>query len=124
MPRDAATELADYLANHVGSHLRAAAFYDENDFSLLYIKDELEELYTEDELEKIAEYMRREVRRSHAERVFKMGEFRCTLWGYEDGIVLHFPQGGSKGTILTLEAEAATRFNEFVRECAERIYDG
>lgn len=123
MPRDAAIELVEYLSNRAGSHLRACAYYDETDYSILYLKDELDQQYTERELEKIADHMRQKVRRSRAERLFKMGEFRCSLLGYEDGLVLHFPQGGSKGTIITLEAAAASNFNTFTSEFAERIYD-
>lgn len=122
MPRNAAQNLIRYLERRAGSHLRAAAFYTESDYSILYIKDDVDRKYSEREFERIADRMRSDIRPHRAEQTFELGEFNCSLWAFEKGVVIHFPQGSSKGTIITLEPEAARQFKDFIGDCAERIY--
>jgi len=123
MERAAAKQLVDYLASRAGDMVRAVAFYTGDDYEILYIKDEIRAKYTEAEIERVADLLRAEPRRSRVESTFEMGEFRCSLLAFGDGIVMHFPQGGGTGTLVTLEVDAARQFSQFAAECAGRIYD-
>jgi hypothetical protein len=116
-------EVAEWLSDSAGSFVRCAARYDELDVDILYMKPAVKALYSEREIQRIADAMRAEPRQSEMEGLLEMGQFNCSLWGFQDGIVLHFPKGERSGTVITLEAGIASQFNEFAEECAARIYD-
>lgn len=119
-----AEALVNYLSDRGGTMVRSAVYYDEEQVEMLYMREDVQERYTEREIERIADMLRQEERRSKLERLFDLGDFQCSLFGFRNGIVMHFPEGGSRGTLVSLDAQAATQFNEFAEECARRIYGG
>lgn len=117
-----AEALVRYLSDRGGSMVRSAIYYDEETIEMLYMRDDVQEQYTERDVERIANMLRQEKRRPKLEELFELGEFHCSLFGFRDGIVMHFPQGPSRGTLVSLDAQASAQFNEFAAECAARVY--
>ncbi len=122
MVSNRARDLVDFLQRRSGDELRSAAYYDADSYELLYHDDAIDRSYSEADLEQIAERMRSEVRRSRAERLFDLGGFDCNVLCFREGLVFHFPMGGERGTVISLEITAARDLHEFIAECNEYVY--
>lgn len=120
MVDDMHRELVAYLRSQAGDYLRGVATYDSEEYSVVYLRDDLRTQHFKSELDRMYEYLSRESR-VREQRAFPFGSLDGTLRLFEDAIVLHYPGTQERGTVITLDPEVGRNLTEFMRECEERI---
>ena len=120
MDEDTHNRLITYLRDHVDSSLRGVSVYDQDDYDIIYIRDDLRSKRVRSEVDQMIDRLRQETR-AREQRSFPFGGLTGTLRSFEDAMVMHFPHTQDRGTLITLESEVGRDLNTFMHECEKRI---
>lgn len=112
----AASRLVEYLINAAGEYLRGVVHYTEDDYRVLYLREDLESVYSEDDLTETFDYWRRR-RDDQRGPPFSLGNLHCTAQFFDDALLFHFTQGSDVGTVVTLDPAAGRDVTAFIGEC-------
>lgn len=96
--------------------------YEEDDWSALYIRNDVATERLRDTVADIIERTREARALVREEDYEELGEKTATTEVHESGVILHFPQGDQRGIIISLDREAARRLTAFVSQCATIIH--
>lgn len=113
------TELLSYLEETAGEYLRGVVWYEDDEYEIHYIRDDLRTRRLRSEVDKMIDRLRRESR-SGERRSFSLGEVNGIVRSFEEAMVMHFPSTQGRGTVVTLEPEVARQLNTFIGSCLER----
>lgn len=113
-------ELITYLRSQAGDYLRGVATYNAEEYSVLYLRDDLRTQHFETDLDKIHDRLRYESR-AREQRAFPFGPLDGTVRLFEEAMVLHYPHTQERGTVITLDPEVGRDLAAFMRECEKRI---
>lgn len=106
----------------VGGALRAVAAYDERDYELEYIRDDVGRRYSAAELEAVFEELALAGRdRDYLEGIFHAGRIECSILGFEDALMFHFVTDGGAGRLVTVDRDVEFDLDEFVEACRAAI---
>lgn len=120
MSPEAADELAAFLRDQVGDNLRSIAYYDDGDYEVVYLRDDVADQYTENEQERVGRDVRLEsVAKGHQEDLYVHGSLQCTVRVFEDAVEMHFAFEDGTGVTAALDAESLTAQRTFVGRCLE-----
>lgn len=115
-------DLVEYLEDRAGDYLRSVVHYEEADYEVLYLRDDVAEQYTEEKIEKVIQELKFEAMESNfQEQLYVHGGLGCTLRVFEKAVELHFPYDGYEGAAVALDPEAAQQLHSFVNDCLEQI---
>ena len=114
------TDLVSYLQDRADDHLRGVLRYDENTTDVLYLREDLRGSRIQSQFDRIVRRVKPESA-PEEERSFPFGDLYVTVRRFEEAILLHFPQGPARGTIVALEPDAARDLNRFTTECLRWI---
>lgn len=114
--------LARYLDDRVDDLLRGVAHYREDEFEVVYLRDDIREQRHHDEVEQMLNRIKHEVS-AKEEQSFPFGHLHATLRVFDETIFLHFPIENQTGVVVALEPEVAQSLNSFVGDCLDHIYD-
>lgn len=114
------TELTPYLKKTAGEYLRGVVWYQDDEYDIQYIRDDLRTQRFKAEVDKMITRLRRESRLGER-RAFPFGEVNAIVRSFDEAMVMHFPHTQSRGTVVTLDPEVARQLNTFIGSCLERI---
>ena len=112
-------ELVSYLKETAGDYLRGIVWYDGDEYEIRYIRDDLRTRRLQSDVDKMIDRLRGESR-SRERRSFPFGEVNGTVRSFEEAMVMHFPSTQGRGTVVTLDPDAARQLNTFIGSCLER----
>lgn len=105
------------MKDQAGDSYRAAFCYDADDWSAIYVREELRTESLKESIPDAAERAReREAILTEADYP-PLGETTATTELHEDGVLIHFREGENSGTVISLGRDAARRLAGFVTEC-------
>ncbi|WP_459881305.1 hypothetical protein [Halorubrum gandharaense] len=114
--------LHEYLKEEAGDSYRTAVHYDADDWDAIYGRPDLPP-------EELRDIVSTAVKRARAERALipeseypRLGRTHATTEVHENGVVIHLPEDGTKGTLISLDRSAASRLTEFVGTCSEIVH--
>ncbi|QLG63043.1 hypothetical protein [Halorarum salinum] len=116
----ASVDLVRYLQAKAGEYHRGTIRYDGAETDVLYLRDDLREERLLSEIDRMLKRLRPEAS-SKEERSFPFGDLHATVRIFDDAIILHFPRGVDRGTVVSLAPETARDLNTFIGECTRRI---
>lgn len=114
--------LARYLNDRVDDLLRGVAHYQEDEFTVVYLRDDIRKQRHHDEVEQMLSRIKHEGS-AKEEQSFPFGHLHATLRIFDETIFLHFPIENQTGVVVALEPEVAQSLNSFVGDCLDHIYD-
>lgn len=118
MTKDKAVELSGFLEHKVDDYLRSVIHYEDYDYSVVYIRDDVAEQYSEGEVEDIAkELFWDSFSTPHQESLYPHGGLQCTIRCIESAVKMYFPHSERAGTAVAMEAQAAEELYSFVGDC-------
>lgn len=118
--RDTHRNLISFLKDTAGEYLRGIAVYDTNGYESLYVRDDVRAEHFESEVDRMMDRLRQESRvRDH--RDFPFDDLNGSVRSFGEALVMHFPHGQERGTVITLDPGVARQLNTFMAECVQRI---
>lgn len=114
--------LAQYLNDRVDDLLRGVAHYQEDEFKVEYLRDDIREQRHRDEVTQMLNRIKKEGT-AEEEQSFPFGHLHTTLRVFDEAIFMHFPIERETGVVVTLEPQVAQSLNSFVGDCLDHIYD-
>ena len=109
--------LVRLINDQAGENFRGAFRYDENDWSVLYVRDDLA---TPDLQTVVPPLIQRA--REHEPIVREadydgLGVHRASVSVHAEAVLVHIREGTQSGTVVTLDTEVARNISEFVTQC-------
>lgn len=83
---------------------------------MLYLRTDLREERLSSQIGRMLTRLRPEASSSE-ERSFPFGDMHATVRLFDAAIVLHFPTGHNRGTVVSLAPEVARELDTFVGDC-------
>ena len=114
--------LSTYLNERVDDLLRGVAHYQQDEFEVVYLRDDIRERRHREEVDKMLTRIKQEGT-DEEERSFPFGHLHATLRIFDETIFMHFPIENQTGVVVSLEPEVAQSLNSFVGDCLDHIYD-
>lgn len=124
MSRAKTYKLATYLCERAEEFVRSVGYYTDEEYELVYMREDVAAQYTEDELQAVIDDLRLEgLATPRQESLYVLGKLNCTVRCFNAGVVMHFPHDRTSGTVAVLEYDAATQLHSFIAGCLNEIYD-
>ena len=114
--------LSTYLNERVDDLLRGVAHYQQDEFEVVYLRDDIRERRHREEVSKMLMRIKQEGT-DEEEQSFPFGHLHATLRIFDETIFMHFPIENQTGVVVSLEPEVAQSLNSFVGDCLDHIYD-
>ena len=114
--------LSSYLGDRVGDHLRGVAQYQGDDFTVVYLREDIKKHRHRDEIDQMLTRIKQEGT-ANEEQSFPFGHMHATLRIFDETIFMHFPLENRTGVVVALEPEVAQQLNSFVGDCLDHIYE-
>ena len=114
--------LSTYLNERVDDLLRGVAHYQQDEFEVEYLRDDIREHRHREEVKMMLTRIRQEGT-AEEEQSFPFGHLHATLRIFDETIFMHFPIENQTGVVVALEPEVARSLNSFVGDCLDHIYD-
>ena len=114
--------LSRYLNDRVDDLLRGVVHYRDEEFEVVYLREDIREQRHRDEVEQMLSRITHEGT-TEEEQSFPFGHLRATLRIFDETIFMHFPIENQTGVVVALEPEVAQSLNSFVGDCLDHIYD-
>lgn len=112
--------LADYCHDRIGDSLRAVGYHTDDDFDVVFIREDLIEHYP---AERVDNFIRTS-RSIHADihRLDdRMGPPEASLHVLEDGLAIQFHRADDVVVFVTMDQGVGRNFIRFVDECLDQI---
>ena len=114
--------LATYLNDRVGELLRGVAHYKGDDFTVVFLRDDIKEHRHREEVNQMLTRIKQEGT-TEEEESFPFGHLYATLRVFDETIFMHYPIENNTGVVVALEPEVAQSLNSFVGDCLDHIYE-
>jgi len=116
--------LVEFVRNAAGDRLRGVVRYREDDYRFLY--DRPDAGWSDNESADVEAFVEQfryaELEESERADRLNVGNHHATVRLYDRAVVVHFPQGEERGTLVTLDPEAAADLASFVSSCLGHLY--
>lgn len=119
--QNAANKLVEFLDEQAGTYLRGALHYTSEDYSVLFLRDDIEDKYSTEELEGMCRYWRWR-NNNRGNNPFSLGNQHCTVEFYDGALMFHFTQSEDVGTVITLDPEAGRDIVTFITRCLKHLH--
>lgn len=111
----------EFLEDEAGDSVRAAGWYQEDEFEILYLREDLDS----DLAQLVADELHEQLTwdwnpPSQAVREY-FGSQMASIGMYRDSVVLHLPSADGSGAVVTLDIEVARNLHGFIQECREAL---
>lgn len=111
----------EFLEDEAGDSVRAAGWYQENEFEIVYLREDLDP----DRAALVADELHEQLTwdwnpPARAVREY-FGSQLASIGMYRDAVVLHLPSADGSGAVVTLDIEVARSLHGFIRECREAL---
>ncbi|SFR96338.1 hypothetical protein SAMN05216559_1561 [Halomicrobium zhouii] len=111
-------DLVDDLLTAADGALRSVAVYYETDYEMLYMRENVDVVYSHQERDAIFDDLRLEGwGRDRLQDLFNAGELECSVYGFDEAMMLHFVKNGFEGVFVTYDRGEGIDVEEFIRVC-------
>ena len=117
MPADRYQPLLQLVHNRAGDSFRGAVRYDADDWSVLYIRDELATDKLRNSMAAIVERARNSEPVVPEDQYEQLGATQALVELHDSAVLLHFREGPSRGLIASLDRDVAQGLGQFVNSC-------
>ena len=117
MPAERYQPLLQLVHTRAGDSFRGAVRYDADDWSVLYIRDELATGQLRDSMATIIDRARNSEPVIPEDQYDQIGETQAVVELYDHAVLLHFREGASRGLIASLDRDIAQGLGQFVNSC-------
>jgi len=117
MPADRYQPLLQLVHNRAGDSFRGAVRYDADDWSVLYIRDELATDQLQDAMATIIDRARVADPLVPEDQYQQMGVTQAVVELHDRAVLLHFREGPSRGLIISMDRDVAQGLGQFVNSC-------
>lgn len=129
MSDEAGSDLVAFVEREVGDHLRSVGVTTDDGYRIPYIRDDVVAKLAEDgdlraTTDEIAdELVFRELEREYQQRLFGLGDRRCSVEVFDDGVVFLFPEDpeAKRGALVSVDRGVDVSVPSFVAECRARL---
>lgn len=122
MADENADSLTPYLKKEAGEYLRGVVSYEDTEYEIRYIRDDLRTQRLKSEVDRMIDRLRQGSRPGER-RAFPFGEVNGIVRSFEEATVMHSSKTQGCGTVVTLDPEFARQLNTFIGSCLERTDD-
>ncbi|MFC7166062.1 hypothetical protein [Halospeciosus flavus] len=112
-------ELVDYVEEQAGDYFRTAVAFTEEDWEIIYRREDLPRERAEQRAESVVGKARRREPLRQPDSPF--GEFDAMIELYEGGVFTVIQESPSEGVIIALERDAARSLAGFILECRQTL---
>lgn len=117
MTADVAT-LVDDLRELVGDALRVVATYEQDEYEIHYVREDVEDLVSAKDIERIHREMVLEgFSREYLEDLFGAGDLECTVFGFRETVAMHFAGPDHRGLYVAVDPGTFDPFPAFRKRC-------
>lgn len=120
MPVDA--PLVTDLQEATGDDLRSVVHYEETEYEMIYLREDVDAIYSSDELDDVIEDLRLQGwGQEPIEELFNAGELECSIFGFEEAMMFHFVTNDFKGVFVTYDRGADVNIEIVIDICNTHI---
>jgi len=117
MAADRYQPLLQLVHNRAGDSFRGAVRYDADDWSVLYIRDELATDQLRSSMSAIIDRARATEPIVPEDQYDQMGETQAVVELHDRAVLLHFRETPSEGLVVSLDHDVAQGLGQFVDSC-------
>ncbi|MEF8787227.1 MAG: hypothetical protein V5A45_14955 [Haloarculaceae archaeon] len=122
MPQNTGTRLVQYARQQVDDALRTVLVLYDNDYEILYLRDDLKGSYSPEEYESVAESFRIEMNAEASDwEDAPIGEKATVIHYHDSAYVFQFPHEDCHSILLSVEPRVGSRLKSFIDGCREQI---
>lgn len=115
MPERSYQDLVEFVQRQGGEYFRTAVSFTEDDWEIIYRRDDLPRERAEERTADIVDEARRRTPLRKPESPF--GSFHASIELYEDGVFAVLREDRSSGVVISLERAAARNLATFIHRC-------
>lgn len=111
-------DFVTFLTNRFEKALRGVIHYDETDYEVAYLREDIAAQYSDEMIAAIAQDLRLvSFGKKGQEGLYQHGTLNCIIQHSESATLIHFPYGEFTGTAFTIDQGTYTDQRSFVDEC-------
>lgn len=115
-------ELQGYLRGSLGTNLLSIAHYDRD--TVEYESGPESDDIDDENLADIIDDLRlQDIGKRNQEDLYDVGSLYCTVRAFDNAIVLHFPEGDERGTLVATKPESAPELTEIIKDVLNLLDD-
>lgn len=116
--------LVGLVHDRAGETFRSAWRYDGDDWSALYVRDDIATRELRETIPGLLERARENEPIVDPSVYGRMGAVEAEVELHEDAVLVHFPETDSEGVVVTLDQEAAQDLAGFIERCNTLLEEG
>lgn len=118
MSVEIAERLRTLLSESTGDLLRSVAYYDDEGYEVVYLRDDVADEYDEDEIDEAFEDVRLEaLTKPRQEDLYTHGRLECVVRCFSEAVEMHFDLTETTGVAAALDREVMESGSQFLGEC-------
>lgn len=117
MSREKSEALASFLRRSADQYLRCVLYYEGQEYSIIYMRDDLEGEPPEAADNLTWELQEMSQRGEDDNDPYGFGGLRCTIRCFGEVVEMHFPFDDDRGASVTLDPQATEELYSFVGDC-------
>lgn len=122
MSVQATARLAQYARNELNDALRSVAIVYDEEFEVLYLREDLKTEYTRETYGDIVAVFRGiPAATSRGEGTSPLGDRTSVVHCYENAFVFQFDINGCHSVLMSVEPDVGTKLRTFIRDCQARF---
>jgi hypothetical protein len=117
-------ELLKLVRGRAGDAFRAAIQYDERDWTVLYIRDDVATAELKDALDTLLERVRDSEPIVDSDVYRGVGKTQATVELHADAALIHLRESDTDGVVISLDREIAQGLGSFINRCNSILSEG
>jgi hypothetical protein len=119
MVSDQYQELRQLIRGRAGDAFRGAVKYDQHDWTMLYVRDDVVTQELRDALDPLAERTRTRDPVVTPDLYDEIGETQAAVELHEKAALIHFRETSDRGVVVSLDRDIAQGLGAFVTRCTD-----
>lgn len=122
MSDESITQLAHYARDKLDGSLRTVSVVYEDDFDVVYLRDDLKESYTKDSYANIVDSFRDiPAAQWNSGEKSPIGKRKSVVYCHENAFVFQFGVSGCHSVLMSVEPDVGTKLRTFIDDCQQRF---
>lgn len=118
----AVDRIMDFLRERVGEALRTVVILQPDDWTGVYLRDDLREAYDEDTYEAVLDRFRAFSTDPTPDPIGEIGERRALVHYHEEAFVVQLPFEDEASILVSVDADVGRELLTFIEQCREQLY--
>ena len=119
MPPDRYQPLLQLIHGRAGDSFRAAIWYDEDEWVVLHMRDDVATDQLRDSIPELADRVRAAEPLVPTTSYDQIGETQAVVELHDRAVLLHFRETDTRGIVVSLDRDVAQGLGQFVNSCNE-----